>query len=84
MRVDRCVQGEHRLYEPDGTLKEVRPTGMYKSSPPGDIHREGGSTDQDVVLFFDMRGHDGRVLRNPRRRSECRRHAQLRRLPRRV
>jgi len=53
------VQGEHRLYEPDGTLKEVRPTGMYKSTPPGDIHREGGGPDQDVVVFFDMRGHDG-------------------------
>ena len=53
------VQGEHRLYEPDGTLKEVRPTGMYKSTPPGDLHREGGGPDQDVVVFFDMRGHDG-------------------------
>ena len=53
------VQGEHRLYEPDGTLKEVRPTGMYKSTPPGDVHREGGGLDQDVVVFFDMRGHDG-------------------------
>ncbi len=53
------VQGEHRLYEPDGTLKEIRPTGMYKSSPAGDVHREGGGPDQDVVVFFDMRGHDG-------------------------
>jgi len=53
------VQGEHRLYEPDGTLKEIRPTGMYKSTPPGDVHREGGGPDQDVVVFFDMRGCDG-------------------------
>ena len=53
------VQGEHRLYEPDGTLKEIRPTGMYKSTQPGDIHREGGGPGQDVVVFFDMRGHDG-------------------------
>jgi hypothetical protein len=53
------VQGEHRLYEPDGTLKEIRPTGMYKSSPAGDVHREGGGPDQDVVVFSDMRGHDG-------------------------
>jgi quercetin dioxygenase-like cupin family protein len=53
------MQGEHRLYEPDGTLKEIRPTGMYKSSPAGDVHREGGGPDQDVVVFFDMRGHDG-------------------------
>ena len=53
------VQGEHRLYEPDGTLKEIRPVGMYKCSPPGDVHQEGGGADQDVVVFFNMRGHDG-------------------------
>ena len=53
------VQGEHRLYEPDGTLKEVRPAGMYKSTPPGDLHREGGGPEQDVIVFFDMRGRDG-------------------------
>ena len=43
------VQGEHRLYEPDGTLKEARPTGMYTSTPPGDVHREGGGADQNVI-----------------------------------
>jgi hypothetical protein len=32
---------------------------MYKSTPPGDVHREGGGPDQDVVVFFDMRGCDG-------------------------
>ena len=53
------VQGEHRLYEPDGTLKEIRPTGMYKSTPAGDMHREGGGPDQDVIVLFDMRGRDG-------------------------
>jgi hypothetical protein len=50
------VQGEHRLYEHDSSLKEVRPTGMYKSSPAGDVHREGGGPGQDIVVFFDMRG----------------------------
>ena len=53
------VQGEHRLYEPDGTLKEIRPVGSYRSSPPGDVHSEGGGPDQDVVVFLDMRGHGG-------------------------
>ena len=53
------VQGEHRLYEPDGTLKEIRPTGIYKSTPPGDGHREGGGSEQDVIVLFDMRGPDG-------------------------
>lgn len=53
------VQGEHRLYEPDGTLKEVRPVGSLTSSPPSnDPHREGGG-DQDVVIAFNMRGKDG-------------------------
>ncbi|HJU15004.1 MAG TPA: hypothetical protein VJ770_00920 [Stellaceae bacterium] len=53
------VQGEHRLYEPNGELKEIRPVGSYKSSPPGDVHREGGGVDQDVVVFFNIRGLDG-------------------------
>jgi len=53
------VQGEHRLYEPDGLLKEIRPTGTYTSSPPDDVHREGGGPGQDVVVFFDMRGRGG-------------------------
>ena len=35
------VQGEHRLYEPDGSLQEIRPVGSYTSSPPGGPHREG-------------------------------------------
>jgi hypothetical protein len=48
-----------RLYDPDGGLKEVRPVGNYKTCPPGDVHREGGGPDEDVVVFFDMRGHDG-------------------------
>ena len=53
------IQGEHRLYEPDGTLKEVRPVGRMTSSPPSkDPHREGGG-DQDVVIAFNMRGKVG-------------------------
>ena len=53
------LQGEHRLYEPDGRLKEVRPTGRYTVSPPSDEpHREGGG-DQDVIILFSIRGTDG-------------------------
>ena len=53
------IQGEHRLYKPDGTLKEVRPVGSMTSSPPNeDPHREGGG-DQDVVIAFNMRGKVG-------------------------
>ena len=45
------VQGEHRLYEPNGLLKEVRPVGSYTSSPPGEPHREGGGVDGGVVFY---------------------------------
>lgn len=50
------IQGEHRLYHADGSLKEVRPTGRYTVSPASDEpHREGGG-DTDVVLLFSIRG----------------------------
>lgn len=53
------VQGEHRLYEPNGELKEVRPVGMYKTCP-ADInpHRECGG-DNGAVVLFSMRGSNG-------------------------
>src|SRR6267143_490817 len=49
------VQGEHRLYEPNGALKEIRPVGSYTSSPPGEPHREGGG-DSGAVVFCSVRG----------------------------
>jgi hypothetical protein len=52
------IQGEHRLYEPDGSLKEVRAVGSYTSSEPGDPHREGAG-DQHAVVFYSVRGNDG-------------------------
>jgi hypothetical protein len=56
------VAGEHRLYEPDGeTLKEVRATGTYKSSPPGDAHREGGGPEGAIVLY-SVRGESDRLF----------------------
>jgi hypothetical protein len=55
------LQGEHRLYEPDGSIKEVRPTGRYTVSQASDEpHREGGG-DEDVVILFSIRGTDGRL-----------------------
>lgn len=52
------IQGEHRLYEANGALKEIRPVGRYTSSPPSeDPHREGGG-DQDAVVFFSIRGNN--------------------------
>src|ERR1700752_3065849 len=52
------VQGEHRLYEPNGKLKEIRPVGSYTSSPPGDPHQEGAG-DEGGVVFYSVRGKDG-------------------------
>ncbi len=53
------VQGEHRLYEPNGTLKEIRSVGSYTSSQPCDEpHAEGGG-DEDAIVFFSIRGNDG-------------------------
>ncbi|MFA5922453.1 MAG: regulator [Methylococcaceae bacterium] len=53
------IQGEHRLYEADGRLKEVRAVGSYTSSlPSDDPHREGGG-DVDVIVFFSIRGTGG-------------------------
>src|SRR5882672_9642780 len=49
------VQGEHRLYEPSGALKEIRPVGSYTSSPPGEPHSEGGG-DEECVVFYSVRG----------------------------
>jgi quercetin dioxygenase-like cupin family protein len=45
------VQGEHRLYEPNGKLKEIRPVGSYTSSPPGEPHREGAGSETCVVYY---------------------------------
>ena len=55
------VQGEHRLYEPNGQLKEVRPVGSYTSSPPGYPHQEGAG-DEGGVVFYSVRGKDGKEL----------------------
>ena len=56
------VEGEHRLYEPDGkAVKEVRSTGTYTSSPPGDVHREGGGAD-GCIVFYSVRGEEDRLF----------------------
>jgi hypothetical protein len=52
------VQGEHRMYEPNGALKEVRPVGSYTSTPPREPHREGAG-DEGGVVFYSVRGKDG-------------------------
>ncbi|WP_424360177.1 regulator [Methylocystis parvus] len=50
------IQGEHRLYHPDGRLKEIRPVGSFNVAPPSnDPHREGGG-DQDAIVLFAIHG----------------------------
>ncbi|MCQ8183655.1 regulator [Methylomonas sp. SURF-1] len=53
------VQGEHRLYHPDGSLKEIRATGSYTVSPAKEEpHREGGG-EIDVIVLFQIVGDGG-------------------------
>ena len=52
------VRGEHRIYNPDGELTEVRPVGTYKAGLPNiEPHREGGG-DEDVIVLFSLRPYD--------------------------
>lgn len=49
------LQGELRFYRPDGTLKEIRPSGSYVMGVAnGEPHAEGGG-DQDAIVFFSNR-----------------------------
>ncbi len=52
------VQGELRIYRPNGDLKEIRPVGSYVvGTADGEPHSEGGG-DQDVIAFFSNRNVD--------------------------
>src|SRR5260370_35638285 len=39
------IQAEHRLYEPDDALKEVRPVAPYTTSAPAEPHRNGAGAE---------------------------------------
>lgn len=53
------IQGELRIYRPNGELKEVRPVGSYVATPVGgEPHTEGGG-DEEATVFFSNRGQDG-------------------------
>lgn len=53
------IQGELRLYDKNGALKEIRPTGSYiQKSAGGAPHDEGGG-DIDCIALFSNWGTDG-------------------------
>ena len=56
------VQGEHRLYEPNGSLKEIRAVGSYTASAPGTPHREGGGSEECVVFYSIRAQEDGAMF----------------------
>ena len=54
------LQGELRFWRPDGSLKEIRPTGSYvQVAANGEPHSEGAG-DQMAIVLFSFRGstHD--------------------------
>lgn len=56
------IAGEHRLYEPDGSLKETRPVGSFTASPASpEPHSEGGGADGAVVVY-NTRGSSNGVV----------------------
>ncbi len=48
------IQGELRMYEPDGSIREVRPAGRYYRGRTNDAHSEGGGP-EGAVVFYSMR-----------------------------
>ncbi|XSG83275.1 MAG: cupin domain-containing protein [Methyloligella sp. ZOD6] len=56
--VDYCtlvLQGELRIYSPEGSLREIRPVGSYVCTRGGgEPHTEGGG-DQEAIVFFSNR-----------------------------
>ena len=52
------LSGEHRLYDPDGNIQDIRTVGSYTFSPPGSPHREGAG-EQPSVVFYILRSEHG-------------------------
>ncbi|MEM7466893.1 MAG: regulator [Pseudomonadota bacterium] len=57
------VSGEHRIYEPDGSLRETRPVGSFTASPASlDPHSEGGGEKGAVINYTTRGSTDGIVF----------------------
>jgi hypothetical protein len=56
------LQGELQFQRPDGSLKEVRPTGSYvPGAANGEPHSEGAG-DQMAIVLFSFRGATGDMI----------------------
>ena len=56
------LQGELLFWRPDGSLKEVRPTGSYVPvAANGEPHLEGAG-DQMAIVLFSFRGTTGDMI----------------------
>lgn len=56
------LQGELQFWRPDGSLKEVRPTGSYvQVAANGEPHLEGAG-DQMAIVLFSFRGTTGDMI----------------------
>jgi quercetin dioxygenase-like cupin family protein len=56
------LQGELRFWRPDGSLKEIRPTGSYvQVAANGEPHSEGAG-DQIAIVLFSFRGTTGDMI----------------------
>lgn len=56
------LQGELRFWRPDGSLKEIRPTGSYvQVAADGEPHSEGAG-DQMAIVLFSFRGTSGDMI----------------------
>lgn len=53
------IQGELRLYDKDGVLKEIRPTGSYVQKKAGGPPHDEGGGDVDCIALFSNWGTDG-------------------------
>ena len=49
------IAGDHVIYEPDGRVREVRPTGCYTFGTGRDAHDEGGGPN-GCILYYSVRG----------------------------
>ena len=55
------IQGELRLYDKDGVLKEIRPTGSFVQKKAGGAPHDEGGGDVDCIAWFSNWGTDGMI-----------------------